>query len=101
MGESKANCDAHHRDVKHARSIANGGHGDSPWNVAVREFVKLWREGQAPDGGTNEGASRIGVGDIGAMSQSMCTCPPTSEYDDPCPRHGVVGMGFTKHSHIP
>jgi predicted aminopeptidase len=22
-----------------------------------------------------------------------CTCPPRSEYDDPCPSHGVVGIG--------
>lgn len=24
-----------------------------------------------------------------------CTCPATSEYEDPCPRHGVVGVGVT------
>jgi len=23
----------------------------------------------------------------------LCTCPATSEYDAPCPRHGVVGIG--------
>lgn len=28
--------------------------------------------------------------------EPLCTCPPTSEYGDPCPRHGVVGMGFLK-----
>jgi hypothetical protein len=24
-----------------------------------------------------------------------CTCPATSEYDPPCPRHGIVGIGVT------
>ena len=24
-----------------------------------------------------------------------CFCPATSEYDPPCPRHGVVGIGVT------
>ena len=25
----------------------------------------------------------------------ICLCPATSEYDPPCPRHGVVGIGVT------
>lgn len=25
----------------------------------------------------------------------LCTCPATSEYDPPCPRHGVVAIGVT------
>lgn len=33
--------------------------------------------------------------------EPLCTCPPTSEYGDPCPRHGVVGMGFLKHPDLP
>lgn len=82
-------------DVDMARNAINRDAGLVPWTRAIIEFVKLWREGQAPDGGPNEGASRIGVGDIGAMSQSICTCPPTSEHDDPCPRYGVVGIGVT------
>jgi hypothetical protein len=24
----------------------------------------------------------------------FCLCPATSEYDPPCPRHGVVGFGW-------
>lgn len=24
-----------------------------------------------------------------------CLCPATSEYDPPCPRHGVLGIGVT------
>jgi hypothetical protein len=35
-------------------------------------------------------------GDIAAARheyQAVCTCPATSEYDDPCPRHGVLGIG--------
>lgn len=23
----------------------------------------------------------------------LCLCPATSEYDPPCPKHGVVGIG--------
>jgi len=25
----------------------------------------------------------------------ICLCPPASEYDPPCPEHGVVGIGVT------
>jgi hypothetical protein len=27
--------------------------------------------------------------------QATCHCPATSEYDPPCPRHGVLGIGVT------
>lgn len=30
-----------------------------------------------------------------------CTCPPSSEYDPPCPQHGAVGMGFSKCPDLP
>lgn len=29
------------------------------------------------------------VADVG----DYCLCPATSEYDPPCPRHGVLGIG--------
>jgi len=25
----------------------------------------------------------------------LCLCPATSEYDPPCPRHGILGIGVT------
>ena len=28
-------------------------------------------------------------------AKPICLCPPTSEYDPPCPEHGVVGIGVT------
>jgi hypothetical protein len=33
--------------------------------------------------------------------QPICTCPPSSEYDPPCPLHGVVSMGFREHPDVP
>lgn len=27
--------------------------------------------------------------------EPLCLCPATSEYDPPCPRHGVLGIGVT------
>lgn len=32
---------------------------------------------------------------IGSRVDSVCTCPASSEYDDPCPHHGVLGIGVT------
>ena len=29
------------------------------------------------------------------LCSSICTCPAASEYDDLCPRHGIVGIGVT------
>ncbi len=29
------------------------------------------------------------------LCSSICMCPATSECDDPCPRHGIVGIGVT------
>ena len=31
----------------------------------------------------------------------MCVCPATSEYDPPCPKHGVVGIGITGYATAP
>ncbi len=32
---------------------------------------------------------------VGVFNGIECSCPATSEYDPPCPRHGVVGIGVT------
>lgn len=29
------------------------------------------------------------------LHRTTCLCPATSEYDPPCPRHGVLGIGKT------
>lgn len=30
-----------------------------------------------------------------SRSGPLCLCPATSEYDPPCPAHGVLGIGVT------
>ena len=37
----------------------------------------------------------IQVGVLNGSESDLCLCPATSEYDPPCPRHGVVGIGVT------
>lgn len=31
-------------------------------------------------------------------SEPLCTCPASSEYELPCPRYGIVGIGVTPRS---
>lgn len=80
----KANAKASEHDVRYARSVLNQPTTISPWNQFVLAFVKLWRDGQAPD-----------MPHASKHNGQPCTCPATSEYDPPCPRHGVVGIGVT------
>lgn len=37
----------------------------------------------------------VDAGHVTPPHVAPCTCPATSEYDDPCPRHGIVGIGVT------
>jgi len=37
----------------------------------------------------------VDAGHVPKPYEPPCTCPATSEYDDHCPRHGVVGIGVT------
>jgi hypothetical protein len=133
---AKIKCPPCPDDVQYVRNVVNGvSPACESWQTAVREFVKLWREGRAPDmPHTNLRVGqrvRITRGmcasshtgtvkmlhdngqvtvewtpqysacawpndiDVVESSESLCTCPATSEYDDLCPRHGLVGIGVT------
>lgn len=37
----------------------------------------------------------VDAGHVPKPHEPPCTCPAASEYDDPCPRHGIVGIGVT------
>lgn len=41
------------------------------------------------------GAAEPAYHQIGCRMTQPCTCSAASEYDDPCPRHGVLGIGVT------
>lgn len=47
---------------------------------------------------TESGAERTDLKIDGEDSRNdpICLCPATSEYDPPCPRHGIAGIGVTR-----
>jgi hypothetical protein len=38
---------------------------------------------------------------MAARDERLCSCPATSEYDPPCPTHGVLGIGVTGRATAP
>jgi hypothetical protein len=56
-----------------------------PYRERIAELKKRLSEATAPETTTEHGLG----------STLACYCPATSEYDPPCPRHGVLGIGVT------
>jgi hypothetical protein len=117
---TETRADKNQSDIRYARRAMAGKRIGCQWYDCVREFVKLWREGQAPDMPQLLEAPSVAMAPMctcpktgkladydlncqlhGITDARVCTCPPASEYDNPCPRHGVVGIGFTKHPDLP
>ena len=45
--------------------------------------------------GASHGASAPASASKPVQDERLCLCPATSEYDPPCPAHGVLGIGVT------
>ena len=45
--------------------------------------------------------SDAGAEEISTKDANVCTCPPATEYDPPCPTHGIVGFSFHPNGDAP
>ena len=74
---------------------------DAAWLAVARAVVRaIGRMVPGPSAAAPAPLGAASSAPDGYRESLVCPCPATSEYDPPCPRHGIVGIGVTPRDEL-